>query len=170
MKNDLVRRPGEALFSVLLALGSLGLLASAYDIAGFEALSSPGALPLATAGTMVITSGLILVRTLLARPAAGETVRASILPGPVLIVMALVVGYAVLLRPLGFLPTSTLFVFLAIRFLSGRSLLFCAWVSIVTVAAIYVVFRLVFSVLMPEGIVPEREIIAWVGHLLGGRR
>jgi hypothetical protein len=31
---------------------------------------------------------------------------------------------------------------------------------------IYLVFRVIFNVIMPEGIVPEREILAFFGRLL----
>ena len=33
---------------------------------------------------------------------------------------------------------------------------------------IYIVFRLVFTVLLPEGIVPEREILAFFRNLMAG--
>ena len=61
-----------------------------------------------------------------------------------------------------------LFLLIAIRFLSRRSLAASAGLSLVSVALIYIVFRLIFTVLMPEGIVPEREIMAWIGGLFGG--
>ena len=84
--------------------------------------------------------------------------------------MAMIAAYAVLLRPLGFLPTSFLFLLIMTKALSGRSWFFCLWTSVVTLAAIYLVFRIVFAVLMPEGIVPEGQIIAWFRKLLSGGR
>ena len=50
------RRPGELAFALFLAAASTGLLWSAYGIAGFEALSSPGAVPMATTAIMVVAS------------------------------------------------------------------------------------------------------------------
>ena len=41
--------------------------------------------------------------------------------------------------------------------------------SVGIVALIYLVFRLVFTVLMPAGIVPEAEIIAWAKALFAGK-
>ena len=168
MRADRTRRPGEGVFTLVLAAISLFLLWSAYGISGFEALSSPGALPMATAATMVVTALIIAAGTFRRPVTADETVRRNILPAPVIGMVVLVALYAVLLKPLGFLPTSFLFLLIAIRFLSRRSLAASAGLSLVSVALIYIVFRLIFTVLMPEGIVPEREIMAWIGGLFGG--
>jgi hypothetical protein len=51
------RRPGELGFALALVAASLALLWNAYGIAGFEALSSPGAIPMATSFVMVVTAG-----------------------------------------------------------------------------------------------------------------
>ena len=63
MRADRTRRPGEGVFTLVLAAISLFLLWSAYGISGFEALSSPGALPMATAATMVVTALIIAAGT-----------------------------------------------------------------------------------------------------------
>jgi putative tricarboxylic transport membrane protein len=164
------RRPGETAFALLLAGFSAFLVYSAYGIAGFEALSSPGALPMAAAGTMLVAAGAIVVQTLRRPASAGETVARDVLPLNIVITMVLVAGYGLLLQPLGFLPTSFLFLVILMRVLGGQSLFLCAGISAVSVLAIYVVFRLIFTVLMPEGIVPEREILAWIGNLFRGGR
>lgn len=163
------RRPGEAVFSLILAGISGFLLWTAYGIAGFEALSSPGALPMAAAGTMLVSALVIVAQTLRRRPVDGETLARSILPTPILVTIGLVAAYAVLLKPLGFVPTSFLFVAVLIRILSGRPLLFCAAVGAASVLLIYLVFRVIFNVIMPEGIVPERQILAAIGGLFTGK-
>ena len=84
--------------------------------------------------------------------------------------IALVTVYAFLLEPLGFIPTSFLFLLALIRLLSRRRLLFCTALSASGVAIIYLVFRVVFTVILPEGLVPEREIIAAIARLLGAGR
>jgi hypothetical protein len=154
----------------LLCLASFGLLAKAYGISGFESLSSPGALPMAAAGTMAATSLIIAVKTWRAPAVGGETIATHILPGAVVAGIAAVTAYAFMLVPIGFLLTSFLFLLVLIRVLSRRSLFFCAWVAAANVLLIYLVFRIIFTVLMPEGIVPEREILAWLGRLLSGGR
>ncbi|TRW96918.1 tripartite tricarboxylate transporter TctB family protein [Paracoccus sp. M683] len=162
------RRPGEAGFTILLLLASLFLLYSAYDISGFEALSAPGTLPMVTTLIMCLTGGLIALRTWKLPQIAGQTFSREILP-PVLIVMALLLlGYALALKPLGFLPTSFLFLTLSIKLLWrqgwGRTLA----ISLLTLAIIYLVFRVIFSVLMPAGIFPEAEMLQFFRNMLGG--
>lgn len=154
------RRPGELVFTLFLALSSLGLLWSAYGIAGFEALSSPGAVPMATTAIMLVACGVILRDTWRRDAATVQTVRRDILPTSVVFTIAMIAGYALLLRPLGFLPTSVLFLFILIKFLSRRSVGYCAAVAVGTVLVIWLIFRIIFSVLMPQGIVPEGRLIS----------
>jgi hypothetical protein len=168
MNDARVRRPGEAAFAIAITLVSAFLAWTAYEIAGFEALSSPGALPMAAAGTMLVCAIIILAQTLRSRPASDQSLKKDVVPLPILLTVGLVLAYALLLKPLGFLPTSFLFVLILIRVLSGFSLAFCAAVSAGSVLLIYLVFRIIFNVIMPEGIVPEREILAAIGALLPG--
>ncbi len=77
-------------------------------------------------------------------------------------------AYAALLGPLGFLPASFLFLFAAIQFLWRRNPGLTLLMAVAALAVAYAVFRLVFQVVLPEGIVPEREIMAWVENLFAG--
>ena len=79
-------------------------------------------------------------------------------------------AYAVLLKPLGFVPTSFLFLLGLIKLFSARSWGFSISAAAGSVALIYIIFRLVFSVLMPAGIVPEGEVLAAIGHLFGAAK
>jgi putative tricarboxylic transport membrane protein len=117
---------------------------------------------------MLVTSLIIAAKTLRSRPAPDETITRHILPVPFIVTVILVAAYAVLLKPLGFLPTSFLFIVILIRLLGRMSLVSCAAISAASVLLIYLVFRVIFTVVMPEGIVPEREIMAWIGKLLSG--
>jgi putative tricarboxylic transport membrane protein len=162
------RRPGEAIFALAVAGASIGLMFKAYGIAGFEGLSSAGALPMGATAVMSACALLIAWQTFKAPKAATESMARDILPPAIWISIVLIGLYALLLVPLGFLPTSLLFLTALIKLLSGRPLFFCVWVSAVSLAVIYLIFRVVFSVIMPEGIVPEGQILAWVGKLLSG--
>ncbi len=168
MQTTQPRRPGELVFNILMVLGSLFLLWSAYGISGFEALSAPGAVPMVTTAAMVICALIILRDTLRKSPITGEKLERDILPLPVVVTIAMIAAYALLLKPLGFVPTSLLFLVVMIRYLARCSLLRAVLLSVMIVALIYMVFRLVFTVLMPAGIVPEAEIIAWVKGLFAG--
>lgn len=167
MQEPQRRRPGEAAFAVLVAGISLFLFYSAYGISGFEALSAPGAIPMATTMAMVITALIVLVRTLRLPADPEASFIRDILPLNVTIVMAMLIGYAVLLKPLGFLPTSALFLIVSIRLLSHRSWVFSIGIGLFSLIMIYLVFRIVFTVLMPAGIVPEGEMLAWIRALIG---
>lgn len=162
-----LRRPGELLFAVLMLLASLGLLWSAYGIAGFESLSSAGAIPMGATLAMVVSMALIVRKALRTPLDASETVRRDIFPLTVVFFAALLIAYGLLLQPLGFLPTSALFLLVAIKLLGKRSWLWTVGVSGSSLLLIWLIFRIVFSVLMPAGVVPEAEFIQFFRNLSG---
>lgn len=159
------RRPGELVFNIFLFLFSCFLFWSAYGISGFEALSSPGVVPMATSAMMIYSAGAVLWEVFRKSPNTTETLIGNIVPQSIIVTIIMVALYAVALQWLGFIPTSILFLILMIRYLSRRGWGFCVVVSVGTVALIYLIFRMVFTVLMPPGIVPEGEILAWFGSL-----
>jgi hypothetical protein len=81
----------------------------------------------------------------------------------------MLVGYGLALKPFGFLPTSALFLIAAIKILGQRSWAFTLTVSLVSLMVIWIVFRIVFTVLMPPGIFPEAEIVQFLRNLFSGR-
>jgi putative tricarboxylic transport membrane protein len=162
------RSAGELGFNALLFIISLVLLWAAWDIAGFTSLSSPGALPMAVAFAMVVTSGLILLDNFRHSKGEHSLFLRDILPPVVIVMVLFIAGYAVLLVPLGFLPTSFLFLALSIIYLRRGGLIYATLVSVAALFCVYVVFRLIFTVLMPAGIVPEAEILAAFGQFFGG--
>jgi putative tricarboxylic transport membrane protein len=165
MQTKQPRRPGELVFTLAMVLGSLFLLWSAYGISGFESKSAPGAVPMVTTAIMVICGLLILRETLGKSATTGEKLERDILPMPVIVTIVAIAAYALALKQLGFLPTSFLFLTGLIGYLAGGGFLRAAVQSLLIVALIYLVFRIVFTVLMPPGLVPEAEIIAWVKSL-----
>ncbi|SPH25113.1 hypothetical protein DEA8626_04150 [Defluviimonas aquaemixtae] len=168
MQDQQPRRPGEAAFAIFVAGASLFLLYSAYGISGFEALSAPGAIPMATTLAMVITSVIVLTRTLRHSADPEASFVRDILPLKVVIVMGFLIAYALFLKPLGFLPTSALFLIASIKLLSHRSWAFSIGIGLFSLVLIYLIFRIVFTVLMPTGIVPEGETLAWFRALFSG--
>jgi putative tricarboxylic transport membrane protein len=155
------KRRGEDLFGLIMVVVSVGLFWQAYTIAGFSALSSPGAFPLAAAGVMVI-GALVVAYGNLRNSAPRDD--STILPLNVALFTGLVIAYALLLSPLGFLPASLVFLFAGMRLLYPRGgWLRSGMIALGALVAIYVIFRLVFQVILPEGIVPEREILSGFG-------
>ncbi len=162
------RRPGELAFSLLMLAASLWLLRSAHGISGFESLSSAGAVPMAATAVMAAASAIVALRAARLPRAADETLGRDILPGVALAFVALLIGYGLLLEPLGFLPTSALFLIAGVRILGRRGWGWTLAVSLGSLALIWLLFRVVFSVLMPAGIVPEAEFIQIFRDLLNG--
>jgi putative tricarboxylic transport membrane protein len=117
---------------------------------------------------MALTAGIVVLKTARLPLDRTETIARDILPGVVLIVAAFLIAYGFLLRPLGFLPTSALFLICTIKILSGRSLAWTVLVSLGSLIVVWLIFRIVFTVLMPAGIVPEGEIIQVFRNLIGG--
>lgn len=172
MADQRRKRPGEGTFGIIMLIVSLIFLWQSYEISGFSALSSPGAFPIAAAAVMVIAALVVVIGDLrrpheIEGPLADKarSFSADITPSVVVVFAGFVVGYSALLEGLGFLPTSFLFLFVAIHFLHRGSLVFSLIVALGSLVAIYVIFRLVFTVVLPEGIVPEREIMAWIENL-----
>ncbi|MCB1388277.1 MAG: tripartite tricarboxylate transporter TctB family protein [Rhodobacteraceae bacterium] len=165
------RRPGELVFALVLLAASLVLIWQAWGIGGYRpraALSWPGAIPLATALIMAGTTVIVAIRTWRQPRTPDETLRIAVFPSQVIVMAVLIVGYGLLLKPLGFLPTSFLFLFVSTFYLAQRGLWFALWVSVLALAVIWLVFRIVFTVLMPPGVVPEAEIIQFFRNLSAG--
>ncbi|WP_186396764.1 tripartite tricarboxylate transporter TctB family protein [Stappia sp. TSB10GB4] len=147
------RRPGELAFAVALLAFSLWLFSEAYKISGFSGLSTPGVFPMLASGLMAASSLAILVKVLAMGPAGGGLRRflADITPLRQTVMVALVFAYIAAMPHLGFLAASGLFLFVSIQFLWRRNVVLTALVSLAGLAAIHVVFTLVFQVVLPKG-------------------
>ncbi|SPF81001.1 tripartite tricarboxylate transporter TctB family protein [Pseudoprimorskyibacter insulae] len=165
------RRPGELLFAAFLTLASLVLVRDAWGIEnsfGPNGLSSPRSIPLATTTVMALSAGLVLFKTARLPLDRTETILKDILPWTVTLFAALLVAYGMALKTLGFLPVSALFLIVAIKVLSKRSWGWTIGIAFFALLVIWLVFRIVFSVLMPSGIVPEAELIQVFRSLFAG--
>ena len=162
------RRPGELGFALFLSAASLFLLYSAYGISEFEALSAPGAIPMATTFVMAVSALLVTVRTSRLPRVTTETLSKDILPGMVILFVAFLILFGLLLKPLGFVPTAALFLTVAIKVLAQKGWGYTLAVSLGSLIAIWIIFRVVFTVLLPAGIVPEAEFIQFFRTLLSG--
>ncbi|QDL92423.1 tripartite tricarboxylate transporter TctB family protein [Paroceanicella profunda] len=155
------KRPGETIFAILMLALSLFLLWQAVAISGFSALSSPGSFPMAASFVMSVAAVVNLVRTLGAGP-EGPGFLTTILTRRVVVFSLLILGFGLLLEPAGFLPAALLFLLAAMGFLWRRGPLRVAGIALVALVAIYIVFRLVFQVVLPEGLVPEQQILSGI--------
>lgn len=168
MEPQSKRRPGELAFAILMVLISLVLFWQAYRISGFASKSSPGAFPLAVTAVMVITAFVGLLKTMAAPAGDGSfaAFRAEIIPNIVIAFGLLVLAYGFFLESLGFLLSSLVFLFGGILLLYRRGIGPALGWALVSIVGVYVIFRLVFKVILPEGVVPERRILAVIGDFL----
>lgn len=145
--------PGELIFCLLLLMGSLVLLHQAWSIAGFRAFSSAGVFPMLAAGTMLV-SGAVVARGALRdrRGGAGAGALREVIGPRTVFVGAAIAAYLVALQPLGFVVSSVLFLSITICGLHRRNYPGMILVSIAAVAVIYALFRMVFIVVLPRGI------------------
>lgn len=152
------RLAGELTFMVLLLVLSLFMLWTAYGISKFESLTSAGAFPMAACLTMVVCALLILRRTATlpqAPGATGEGLAARFvrqLAPPVIVAFTVAIAvYMLALERLGFLLSSYVFLVASMWILGSRRLVLNLVVSAISLAAIYVIFQTVFSVVLPTG-------------------
>lgn len=162
MNHPTTRSPGEISFSIALLAGSVFLFWQAYAIAQFSSLSSPGALPMAAAAIMVISAGIAVTKTIKLPIEAELRFFRHLFPPVVGLVMAMILIFAVMLEPVGFVLSAACFLFLGISFLHRGNPWANALLSLLCLIAVYGVFRLVFQVVLPEGLLPEREWLAQI--------
>ncbi|EEB85033.1 tripartite tricarboxylate transporter TctB family protein [Roseobacter sp. GAI101] len=160
------RRPGELAFALFLTAASLFLLYSAYGISGFEALSAPGAIPMATTLVMAISAFIVVLRTAGLPKVTTETLAKDILPGTVIVFIGFLILFGLLLQPLGFVLTAGLFLIVAIKVLAKRGWGYTLAVALGSLVLIWIVFRVVFTVLLPSGVLPEAEFIQFFRNLI----
>lgn len=167
MPTQRPRLPGELTFMVLLVLGSAFLLWVSFGISRFASVSSPGAFPMACALAMVV-SGLVIVRGTARTPPAGDGepvlrgfVRA-ITPLRLVLFTVLIGLYMLGMEWLGFIVASFLFLAAAMSLLGSRRVLLNLVLSALVLAAIFIVFRTAFSVVLPAGSLVGPYLPAWL--------
>lgn len=164
------KRPGEDIFGLATLAVSIALLWQSYEISGFSALSSPGSFPMAASAVMVLGSLLVVRDNVRRNRQAATGDRTPIITLTGVIFMALILAYALLLEPLGFLLSSFLFLMAGMMLLYRGGIVKTLGIVLLALVLIYIVFRVIFQVILPEGIIPERQIMAALGNLFGGAR
>lgn len=152
------RLPGELTFALLLIVFSLFLLWQAYAIAGFDSLSSAGAFPMVAAGVMLISAAFALRDTLKSKLFSGhegeslpQQFARQIAPSMLVLFVITITVYMVALETVGFILSSYLFLLVSMWILGSRKLFLNIWVSALVLAAVYLIFQTIFSVVLPTG-------------------
>lgn len=166
MKAQEPKVPGETLFGFLMVVVSIFLLWQAYSISGLSSLSSAGVFPMSAAFIMLVFSCVTVIDNHKKNKVKDSFAqfREKVIPNLVAFMIALIIAYAVLLENIGFLLTSFCFLVIAIFVLYRNSLVRTLFISVLSIVVIYAIFRLAFAVVLPEGVIPEGEILATIAH------
>ncbi|SHO54946.1 tripartite tricarboxylate transporter TctB family protein [Vibrio quintilis] len=146
------RRPGELVFNGLLVIISLFLVYQSSLISGFTSWSSPGFFPVLASLIMLLSSVFSFVRGCrMSSPTLPVlSFWRRVLPRQVMIMMLAVVIFAFALSEIGFLPASFIFLLVTIRLFYSKNWLKTLFITIVSLAIIYLIFRGIFQVILPE--------------------
>ena len=162
------RKPGEVVFNGLMLLLSVVLLWKAIDISGFSGFSEPGTFPMSAALIMLVFSSITLMKSIRKNNIGHEITLffKQILPPRILVMMVMVVVFSLTIENVGFLISSFVLLTLSFFIYYKRNVLLAMCISIAALIVVYIIFRLVFLVILPEGIIPESEILAYFSDLL----
>ncbi|WP_019014385.1 tripartite tricarboxylate transporter TctB family protein [Elioraea tepidiphila] len=138
-------RPGERLLAVLLLAAAAVVVAEGWRLDGLASPSASGAFPLLAGAVMAGSAAAIALAPRFAADAL------PMLPARVAAVMALLVVFAAAMPLVGFHLAAFAFLAITIRVLRGHGTLRAALIAALAVGAVHVVFRLAFTVLLPEG-------------------
>jgi hypothetical protein len=148
---EATRKPGELVFSMVLLMFSIAALYLSSGISGFSSISAPGTLPL-LASTILVLSALLITRQTWSLPPTPDASFTSMITPITLINFSLLgLGYVALLTPVGFVLSTLIYLFVSILYLHRQGWLLAFFVSLNSLATIYVIFRVTFKVLLPEG-------------------
>ncbi|MCE0495997.1 tripartite tricarboxylate transporter TctB family protein [Vibrio salinus] len=159
MTTKTSRGPGELVFNGILVLVSMFLVYQAYQISGIGELSSPGFFPLVASFVMLVSSMFTFWTTLHTKAPSHsfESFMERILPRNILIILASIFVFVLCLDSLGFITAAFLFLFFTFTVFYRRGWLVSLLLSVVVLTVVFVIFRMVFLVVLPES--------EWLGSL-----
>lgn len=154
MKTPDTLRPGERVFALVLVVFAGYAFWESYGISGFSGLTTGGVMPMLASGVMVVT-GLVTLTETLRKPGIGKggirDVIAYLFPLRVVLFTALVAIYVAAIPGVGFLPASGGLLFVSIWALWRKGPVWSLVISLLSITVIYLLFRVVFSVVLPSG-------------------
>jgi len=157
MRKTRRRLPGELGFALILLILALLVLYFAYLISGLSGPSSAGVFPMLAGLAMVGSAIAILLETMRMQPEAGDGVGlvrrflVRITPAEIAVYALIVVGFMLALEPLGFTISALLFLLVSFLYLQRGRIVMALLISAGSIAAILLIFRYVFRVILPEG-------------------
>lgn len=147
------RRPGELVFALLIVVFSAATSWLSYGISGFTGKTTAGVFPMIASAVMMVSSVVILVSAtrLPATPKSSNSFLAEILTPRHLIMIGFILAYVMLMPLIGFVASSAVFLFCSFQFLWRKNSSLILALTGATLAIIYVIFREVFQVVLPQG-------------------
>ena len=147
------RRPGELVFALLIVVFSAATSWLSYGISGFTGKTTAGVFPMIASGVMMVSSVVILVSAtrLPATPKSSNGFLAEVLTQRHMIMIGFIIAYVLLMPLIGFVASSAVFLFCSFQFLWRKNPLLILVLTGATLAIIYVIFRKVFQVVLPQG-------------------
>ena len=151
------RLAGELTFMALLVLVSVFLLWTSYEISSFDSLAAPGSFPMVCAAAMLVTGLINAVKTARAKLNLenGETwlqqFGRKVTPVQLIAFTVLIFLYMLGMEYIGFLLASYIFLAASMYLLGSRRVGLNLLISLLVLAAIFIVFRTAFSVVLPAG-------------------
>jgi putative tricarboxylic transport membrane protein len=151
------RLAGELTFMALLVLVSVFLLWTSYEISSFDSLAAPGSFPMVCAAAMLVTGLINAVKTARAKLNLenGETwlqqFGRKVTPVQLVAFTVLIFLYMMGMEVIGFLLASYIFLAASMYLLGSRRIGLNLLISLLVLAAIFIVFRTAFSVVLPAG-------------------
>jgi hypothetical protein len=147
------RRPGELVFALLIVVFSAATSWLSYGISGFTGKTTAGVFPMIASAVMMVSSVVILVSAtrLPATPKSSNRFLAEILTPRHLIMIGFILAYVMLMPLIGFVASSAVFLFCSFQFLWRKNSFLILTLTGATLAIIYVIFREVFQVVLPQG-------------------
>lgn len=156
MKKIKKLRNGENVFTWLLMAFSLFVLIMACRISGFSSISSPGMFPMVSATVMVITLLFLLIGNRKAQKPEAKNLQeelsraaGNVFSPMFLLYTAIILIYMIALEPFHFLPCSLAFLLVSIILLKGSRPVKALFISVGTIAGIYLIFQTLFRVVLP---------------------
>lgn len=160
--DHFVRRPGEMLFSLLLVIFSVTAFWQSYAISGFKGLSEPGVFPMLASAAMLLSSIVILVDVFKLKQAQinGRPIgwqqgiskfHKEVVPLRLMVMLFLIAAYVIATPLFGFVISSAAFLLLSFWYLWKKRIFISIALTVVSLAIIYIIFRIVFQVVLPQG-------------------
>lgn len=150
----------EQFFNLLLLVFSSFFLYHAFHITEDSGLGSSASIPIMSCSVMVMASLMALGKSIFSSVRPVEKI-----PRAVFLVLLMILLYSLFLEDVGFLISSLVFIGVLVFAINGSRLVTSFALALLVVLVTYLVFRIVFKVMLPEGMIPEREILFYLKNL-----